>query len=255
MIEVSHLTKRYRDITAIEDLSFTVGKGEILGFLGPNGAGKSTTMRILTGFQPASSGTARVAGFDVFEEPLEVKRRVGYLPELPPLYPDMTVKAYLRFVAELKGVRRKELRNEVDRVAEATRVAHVMDRLIANVSKGYKQRVGLAQALLGHPEVLILDEPTVGLDPSQILEVRDLIKRLAGDHTVVLSTHILQEVTATCEKVLILARGRLVAHESLAALEAQHPGRSLDEIFLHLTSDIGPAAAPPAPAPGGASAA
>ena len=250
MIEVSHLTKRYRDITAIEDLSFTVGKGEILGFLGPNGAGKSTTMRILTGFQPASSGQARVAGFDVFEDPLEVKRRVGYLPEIPPLYPDMTVKAYLRFVAELKGVRRKAMAGELDRVAQAARIGHVMDRLVANISKGYRQRVGIAQALLGNPEVLILDEPTVGLDPSQILEVRELIKGLAGDHTVVLSTHILQEVTATCEKVLILARGRLVAHESLAALQARHPGQSLEEIFLHLTSDTGPA-----PAPGAESAA
>jgi ABC-2 type transport system ATP-binding protein len=253
MIEVSHLTKRYRDITAIEDLSFTVGKGEILGFLGPNGAGKSTTMRILTGFQPATSGTAKVAGFDVFEQPLEVKRRVGYLPEIPPLYPDMTVKAYLRFVAELKGVRGKAIAGELERVAEATRIGEVMGRLVANISKGYKQRVGLAQALLGNPEVLILDEPTVGLDPSQILEVRDLIKRLAGDHTVVLSTHILQEVTATCEKVLILARGRVVAHEGLAGLQARHPGRSLEEIFLHLTSDTGPV--PAAPAAGDATAA
>jgi ABC-2 type transport system ATP-binding protein len=243
MIEVSHLTKRYRDITAIEDLSFTVGKGEILGFLGPNGAGKSTTMRILTGFQPATSGRARVAGFDVFEEPLEVKRRVGYLPEIPPLYPDMSVKAYLRFVAELKGVRRKAMASELDRVAQATRIGHVMDRLVANISKGYKQRVGLAQALLGNPDVLVLDEPTVGLDPSQILEVRELIRGLAGNHTVVLSTHILQEVTATCEKVLILARGRLVAHEGLADLQARHPGQSLEEIFLHLTSDTGAAPA------------
>lgn len=237
MIEVSQLTKRYRDLTAIEDLSFTVEKGEILGFLGPNGAGKSTTMRILTGFQPATSGTAKVAGFDVFEQPLEVKRRVGYLPEIPPLYPDMTVKAYLKFVAELKGVPRKQRADEVDRVAAAAKVAHVMDRLIANVSKGYKQRVGIAQALIRAPEVLILDEPTVGLDPSQILEVRDLIRSLAGQHTVILSTHILQEVVATCEKVLILARGGVVAHEKLTDLQARHPGRSLDEIFLALTSN------------------
>jgi len=237
MIDVSRLTKRYRDLVAIEDLSFTVDKGEILGFLGPNGAGKSTTMRILTGFQPATSGTARVAGFDVFEQPLEVKRRVGYLPEIPPLYPDMTVAAYLRFVAELKGIPRKGRKDEVDRVAHAAQVAHVMDRLIANVSKGYKQRVGIAQALLGSPDVLILDEPTVGLDPSQILEVRDLIKSLAGKHTVILSTHILQEVIATCDRVLIIARGRRVAHERLADLQARHPGKSLDEIFLDLTSD------------------
>src|SRR5690606_19012942 len=199
--------------------------------------GKSTTMRILTGFQPATSGTARVAGFDVFEQPLEVKRRVGYLPEIPPLYADMTIAAYLRFVAELKGVPRKARRDEVDRVAGLARVAHVMDRLVANVSKGYKQRVGIAQALVGSPDVLILDEPTVGLDPSQILEVRDLVRSLAGQHTVVLSTHILQEVTATCDRVLIIARGKLVAHEGLETLRERHPGRSLDEIFLQLTSD------------------
>ncbi len=248
MIEVTQLTKRYRDLTAIEDLSFRVGKGEILGFLGPNGAGKSTTMRILTGFQPATSGTAKVAGFDVFEQPLEVKKRIGYLPEIPPVYPDMSIASYLRFVAELKGVPRKVRRDEVDRVAEAAKVSHVMDRLIANVSKGYRQRVGIAQALLGSPDVLILDEPTVGLDPSQILEVRELIRSLAGQHTVVLSTHILQEVSATCDTVLIIARGRLVAHEKLDALQARHPGRSLDEIFLQLTSDTRGAIAPP-PAP------
>ncbi|WP_373045599.1 ABC transporter ATP-binding protein [Vulgatibacter sp.] len=248
MIEVSHLSKRYRDLVAIEDLSFTVEKGEILGFLGPNGAGKSTTMRILTGFQPATSGTARVAGYDVFEQPLEVKRRVGYLPEIPPVYGDMTVAAYLKFVAELKGVPRKARAAEVERVADAARVAHVMDRLIDNVSKGYKQRVGIAQALLGSPDVLVLDEPTVGLDPSQILEVRDLIRGLAGRHTVILSTHILQEVVATCDRVLIIARGKRVAHERLADLQAKHPGKSLDEIFLDLTSDtrIAPPAAVPA---------
>ena len=238
MIEVSQLTKRYRDLVAIEDLSFRVEKGEILGFLGPNGAGKSTTMRILTGFQPATSGTAKVAGYDVFEQPLEVKKRVGYLPEIPPVYPDMTVAAYLRFVAELKGVPRRQRRDEVDRAADAAKVAHVLGRLIANVSKGYKQRVGIAQALIGKPDVLILDEPTVGLDPSQILEVRDLVRSLAGQHTVILSTHILQEVIATCDKVLIIARGKRVAHERLADLQARHPGKSLDEIFLDLTSDM-----------------
>lgn len=237
MIEVSKLTKRYRDLTAIEDLSFHVEKGEILGFLGPNGAGKSTTMRILTGFQPATSGTAKIAGYDVFEHPLEVKRRVGYLPEIPPLYQDMSVKAFLRFVAEIKGIDRKSRADEVDRVAQATKIDHVMDRLVANVSKGYRQRVGIAQALLGSPDVLILDEPTVGLDPSQILEVRELIKSLAGKHTVVLSTHILQEVTATCDRVLIIARGKRVAHERLEDLRERYPGSSLDEIFLQLTSD------------------
>lgn len=241
MIEVSGLTKRYRDLTAIEDLSFRVGKGEVLGFLGPNGSGKSTTMRILTGAQPATSGTAKVAGFDVFEKPLEVKRRVGYLPEIPPLYPDMSVGAYLRFVAELKGIPRKARKDEVDRVADLAHVSHVMDRLIANVSKGYKQRVGIAQALIGSPDVLILDEPTVGLDPSQIIEVRELIRSLAGKHTVILSTHIMQEVSATCDTVLIIARGKLRTHESLAALQERHPGKTLDEIFLHLTSDLPPA--------------
>jgi ABC-2 type transport system ATP-binding protein len=238
MIEVSGLTKRYRDLVAIEDLDFQVGKGEILGFLGPNGSGKSTTMRILTGFQPASSGTAKVAGFDVFEQPLEVKRRVGYLPEIPPLYPDMTVRAYLRFVAELKGLRRKARDAEVDRVARATQVHDVLGRLIANISKGFKQRVGISQALLGSPEVLILDEPTVGLDPSQLLEVRELIRGLRGQHTVILSTHIMQEVAATCDKVLVIARGKLRAHVDLASLQEAHPGKSLDEIFLQLTSDL-----------------
>lgn len=241
MIEVSQLTKRYRDLVALEDLSFRVEKGEILGFLGPNGSGKSTTMRILTGAQPASSGSARVAGFDVFEQPLEVKRRVGYLPEIPPIYPDMSVKAYLRFVAELKGVARKERAGEVERVAALAHVDKVMDRLIANVSKGYKQRVGIAQALIGSPEVLILDEPTVGLDPSQLIEVRELIRSLAGKHTVILSTHIMQEVSATCDTVLVIARGRLRTHESLSDLQARHPGKSLDEIFLQLTSDLVPA--------------
>ncbi len=246
MIEVSGLTKRYRELTAIEDLSFQVAKGEVLGFLGPNGSGKSTTMRILTGFQPASSGTVKVAGFDVFEKPLEVKKRVGYLPEIPPLYPDMTVKAYLRFVAELKGVPRKERAAEVDRVAQATHVDGVMDRLIANISKGYKQRVGIAQALLGSPEVLILDEPTVGLDPSQILEVRELIRSFRGKHTVILSTHIMQEVAATCDSVLVIARGQLRARDSLQGLQDKHPGMSLEEIFLKLTSDLESPTPPPA---------
>lgn len=244
MIEVNGLTKRYRDLTAIEDLSFQVSKGEVLGFLGPNGSGKSTTMRILTGFQPATSGTAKVAGFDVFESPLEVKRRVGYLPEIPPLYPDMSVRAYLRFVAELKGLKRKERDAEVDRAASATHLDGVMDRLIANISKGFKQRVGIAQALLGSPDILILDEPTVGLDPSQILEVRELIRSFRGKHTVILSTHIMQEVAATCDSVLVIARGKLRARDTLAGLQEKHPGKSLEEIFLQLTSDVTPPTPP-----------
>ena len=239
MIEVTGLTKRYRDRVAVEDLSFHLPEGEILGFLGPNGAGKSTTMRILTGYLPASSGTVKVAGFDVFEEPYEVKRRIGYLPETPPLYPEMTVRGYLKFVASIKGVRRGQMAAELERVAHATGVAEVMERLIQNLSKGYRQRVGVAQALLGNPPVLILDEPTEGLDPSQRAEVRQLIKGLAGQHTVILSTHILSEVTMTCERVLILNQGRMVAFDeirNLAHALGQGDQTSLEDIFLKLTA-------------------
>ena len=249
MIEVSRLTKRYRDLVAVDDLSFTVGKGEVVGFLGPNGAGKSTTMRILTGFLPATSGTARVAGFDVFEEPLEVKRRIGYLPEQPPVYDALTPRSYLRFCASLKGLPRQRVRDEIDRVAERTGVTAVMNRVIGNLSKGYRQRVGLAQALLGDPEVLVLDEPTVGLDPLQIREVRELVKSLAGRHTVILSTHFLPEVAMTCQKVLVIHQGRLVDFDTVEGLIARHlPGRRvtlediafLEEIYGKLVT------APPA---------
>jgi ABC-2 type transport system ATP-binding protein len=259
MIEVSGLTKRYRDLVAVDGLSFTVGKGEIVGFLGPNGAGKSTTMRILTGFLPATSGVAKVAGFDVFEEPLEVKRRVGYLPEQPPLHPDMTVRGYLVYVAGLKKLPRGRVKGEVERVANAVAVEQVMDRVIGNLSKGFRQRVGLAQALLGDPEVLVLDEPTVGLDPLQIREVRALVKGLAGKHTVILSTHILPEVAMTCEKVLVVNRGRLVDYDTLEGLIAKHlPGRQvtledlafLEEIYGKLVA--GPAEAEPVAAVTGA---
>ena len=239
MIEVTGLTKRYRDRVAVEDLSFTVPEGEILGFLGPNGAGKSTTMRILTGYLPATSGTVKVAGFDVFEEPYEVKRRIGYLPETPPLYPEMTVRGYLKFVASIKGVRRGQLATELERVSHSTGVSEVMDRLIQNLSKGYRQRVGIAQALLGNPPVLILDEPTEGLDPSQRAEVRQLIKGLAGQHTVILSTHLLSEVTVTCERVLIINQGRMVAFDeirNLAHALGQGDQTSLEDIFLKLTA-------------------
>ncbi|MBN1208118.1 MAG: ABC transporter ATP-binding protein [Myxococcaceae bacterium] len=239
MIEVQHLTKRYRDRTAIDGLSFTVNEGEILGFLGPNGAGKSTTMKILTGFLPPSEGTARVAGFDVFEQPLEVKRRIGYLPETPPLYLEMTVRGYLKFVASLKRLPGRGLKAEVDRVAGLTGVTDVMDRVIQNLSKGYKQRVGIAQALLGSPPVLILDEPTEGLDPAQRAEVRALIKGLAGKHTLILSTHILPEVTMTCEKVLIINQGKIVAYDEirqLATVHGQAEDVSLEEIFIKLTA-------------------
>jgi ABC-2 type transport system ATP-binding protein len=239
MIEVTGLSKRYRDRVAVEDLTFTVPEGEILGFLGPNGAGKSTTMRILTGYLPATSGTVKVAGFDVFEDPYEVKRRIGYLPETPPLYPEMTVRGYLKFVASIKGVRRGQMAAELERVAHATGVSEVMDRLIQNLSKGFRQRVGVAQSLLGNPPVLILDEPTEGLDPSQRAEVRQLIKGLAGHHTVILSTHILSEVTMTCERVLILNQGRMVAFDEIRNLtHALGPGdqTSLEDIFLKLTA-------------------
>jgi ABC-2 type transport system ATP-binding protein len=238
MIEVTGLTKRYRDRVAVENLTFSVPEGEILGFLGPNGAGKSTTMKILTGYLPATSGTVKVGGFDVFEEPYEVKRRIGYLPETPPLYPEMTVRGYLRFVASIKGVRRGQLATEVERVAHATGVADVLGRLIQNLSKGYRQRVGVAQALLGNPPVLILDEPTEGLDPSQRAEVRQLIKGLAGRHTVILSTHILSEVTMTCERVLILNQGRMVAFDEIRNLAHALGGdqTSLEDIFLKLTA-------------------
>jgi len=239
MIEVTGLSKRYRERVAVEDLTFTVPEGEILGFLGPNGAGKSTTMKILTGYLPASSGTVKVAGFDVFEEPYEVKRRIGYLPETPPLYPEMTVRGYLKFVASIKGVRRGQLTTEIERVAHATGVAEVLDRLIQNLSKGYRQRVGVAQALLADPPVLILDEPTEGLDPSQRAEVRQLIKGLSGKHTVILSTHLLSEVTVTCERVLILNQGRMVAFDeikNLAHALGQGDQTSLEDIFLKLTA-------------------
>ena len=211
MIEVQHLTKQYGPVTAVSDVSFKVEKGEILGFLGPNGAGKTTTMRILTGYMPATEGKALVAGYDVTEQPLEAKRRTGYLPETPPLYPDMTVSDYLTFCARIKGVAKSDRKARVISTMERTRIADVANRHCAKLSKGYRQRVGLAQALLHNPDVLILDEPTAGLDPKQIIETRNLIKGLAGDHTIVLSTHILPEVSQTCSRVVIINRGRVVA--------------------------------------------
>ena len=211
MIEVQHITKRYGRVTAVDDVSFRVERGEILGFLGPNGAGKTTTMRILTGYMPATEGRAIVAGFDVFTDPIDAKKRTGYLPEVPPLYPDMTVREYLEFVARIKGIAPKERKARVDGVMERTHVADMADRHCAKLSKGYRQRVGLAQALIHNPDVLILDEPTAGLDPKQIIETRDLIRHLAGEHTVVLSTHILPEVAQTCHRVVIINKGRVVA--------------------------------------------
>ncbi|MFQ5739287.1 MAG: ABC transporter ATP-binding protein [Acidobacteriota bacterium] len=224
MIQVEHLTKRFGPITAIDDVSFEVEKGQILGFLGPNGAGKTTTMRILSGYFPATGGRARVAGFDVFEEALEMKKRVGYLPEIPPLYPQMTVNGYLRFAATIKAVKSSQIRNRVESVKERCGLSDWGRRLVRHLSKGYKQRVGLAQALIHDPEVLILDEPTIGLDPKQIIEVRELIKSLGGDHTVILSTHILPEVSMTCEKVIIIKKGRIAAVDTPENLTSQLEG-------------------------------
>lgn len=224
MITVENLTKRYPNKTAIDGVSFNVEKGEILGFLGPNGAGKTTTMRIITGYMPATNGTVRVDNFDVFESPLDVRRRIGYLPENPPLYPDMEIAGYLRFVAKIKGVPKSSLDDEVARVMEKVNIADVKDRIIAKLSKGYKQRVGIAQALLNDPPVLILDEPTIGLDPKQIHEVRGLIKELAGSHTVVLSTHILPEVEQTCHRVIIIERGKIIAVDTPQNLRFQLKG-------------------------------
>ena len=221
MIEVQNITKRYGDFTAIDRVTFTVDKGEVLAFLGPNGAGKTTAMRILTCFMPATEGVARVAGFDCFDQPIEVKRRIGYLPEHPPLYQELTVTEYLTFVGRIKGMGAEDLRSGLDRVMERLALGDVRHRLIANLSRGYQQRVGLAQALLHDPPVLILDEPTLGLDPKQIIEIRELIKSLAGSHTVILSTHILPEATAVCQRVVIINNGRIVAVDSPEGLSAR----------------------------------
>ena len=214
MIEVQRVTKRYGPVAAVNDVSFRVEAGQILGFLGPNGAGKTTTMRVLTGYLPPTEGTATVAGFDVLDEPIEAKRRTGYLPESPPLYPDMTVREYLTFVARINGLAGAARRARLDQVMERTSIGDVADRHCGKLSKGYRQRVGLAQAILHNPEVLILDEPTAGLDPKQIIETRELIKELAGDHTIILSTHILPEVAQTCERVVIINQGRVVAEDT-----------------------------------------
>jgi len=221
MIQVDRLTKRYGPVTAIQDVSFSVEKGRIVGFLGPNGAGKSTTMKILSCFMAPSDGVARVAGFDVFSQSLEVRRRIGYLPENAPLYADLPVAAYLDFVAEIKGVSRGARRARVADVMERCFITDMQRRLIGKLSKGYRQRVGLAQALLGDPEVLILDEPTIGLDPKQIAEIRALIRSLAGQHTVILSTHILPEVSMVCDSVIIINRGRIVAQGTESELVGQ----------------------------------
>ncbi len=218
MIKVEGLSKRYARNVAVDDISFEVNKGQIVGFLGPNGAGKTTTMRILTCFMPPSAGKATVAGFDVMEQPFEVKKRIGYLPEVPPLYPEMEVGEYLHFVGKLKGIPKGDLAKRVKEVSEKVNVAEVSNKLIGKLSKGFRQRVGLAQAIIHNPDVLILDEPTAGLDPKQILETRQLIRSLAGDHTIILSTHILSEVEHSCERVIIISQGKLVAQDSVANL-------------------------------------
>jgi len=237
MITVKELTKKYARTTAVDRISFEVQKGQIVGFLGPNGAGKTTTMRMLTCFLPPTSGAATVAGFDVLEQPLEVKKRIGYLPETPPLYPEMETSEYLAFVGRLKGLAGNDLNKRVDYVCERCAIADVKQKLLGRLSKGYRQRVGLAQAIIHNPDVLILDEPTAGLDPKQINETRDLIKGLAGDHTIILSTHILPEVEQTCEQVIIINKGKLVATDSVHNLQSR--ARGAETILLELAGRNG----------------
>ena len=237
MISVKDLTKKYARSTAVDHISFEVQKGEVVGFLGPNGAGKTTTMRILTCFLPPTEGTATVAGFDVIEQPIEVKKRIGYLPEAPPIYPEMDAAEYLTFVGRLKGLSGSELRRRIDDVCERCSIGDVKKKLLGKLSKGYRQRVGLAQAIIHNPEVLILDEPTAGLDPKQINETRDLIRSLAGDHTIILSTHILSEVEQTCEKVIIINKGRLMATDSVENL--QNRARGAESVLVEVASRNG----------------
>jgi ABC-2 type transport system ATP-binding protein len=237
MISVKELSKRYARNTAVDHISFEVEKGQIVGFLGPNGAGKTTTMRMLTCFLPPTAGTAMVAGFDVLEQPLEVKKRIGYLPEAPPLYLEMRTAEYLTFVGKLKGLSGADLRQRVDSVCERCAITDVKNKLLGKLSKGYRQRVGLAQAIIHNPDVLILDEPTAGLDPKQINETRDLIKSLAGDHTIILSTHILPEVEQTCQQVIIINKGKLVATDSVSNL--QNRARGAESVLLEVAARNG----------------
>lgn len=224
MIEIKNLTKSYGSIKAIENLNFKVNKGEVVGFLGPNGAGKSTTMKIITGYMAPTTGVVTVAGHDVFENPIEVKKRIGYLPEIPPVYLDMQVNDYLAYVAQLKQVPKAEVSKKVQRAIEKTYLGDVQKRLIGNLSKGFKQRVGIAEAIVSEPEILILDEPTVGLDPKQVAEIRTLIQTLSGEHTVILSTHILPEVQATCKRIIIINKGKIVAEDTLDGLNRKMRG-------------------------------
>jgi ABC-2 type transport system ATP-binding protein len=237
MIEVRNLTKRYGELVAIRDISFTAATGQVLGFLGPNGAGKTTTMRIITGFMPATAGTVKVADYDIFDDSYEVRKRIGYLPENPPLYGDMTVTTYLRFVGRIRGIAKAEMTDAVDKVLHTCGLAEVTDRVVGHLSKGFRQRVGLAQALIHNPSVLVLDEPTIGLDPRQIIDIRTLIRELAGDRTVILSTHILPEVSQLCEKVVIINEGRIAVEDTLVNLTQ---GASLEQVFLrYIAKDTG----------------
>src|SRR5271165_5399380 len=236
MIKVEGLTKRYARNIAVDNISFEVEKGQIVGFLGPNGAGKTTTMRVLTCFIPPTYGTASVAGFDVQQNPMEVKRRIGYLPETPPLYPDMEVVEYLDFVGRIKGIPSADLPKRIDEVMEKCAVGDVRKKLIGKLSKGYRQRVGLAQAILHNPDVLILDEPTSGLDPNQLIGIRQLIRDLGKTKTVILSTHIMQEVEAVCDHVIIINKGEIVADDTLENLRVKNEGKSLENIFIKLTN-------------------
>lgn len=237
MIEVKNLTKNYGNHKAIDDLSFTIKKGNVYGFLGPNGAGKSTTMNIITGCLAASSGQVTIGGFDIFEDAVKAKKLIGYLPEIPPLYLDMKVIDYLKFIAEVKGVAKSEMMEKLFDVMEKTQTTDVAGRIIKNLSKGYRQRVGIAQALIGDPEIIILDEPTVGLDPKQIIEIRDLIRELGKEHTVILSSHILSEISAVCNHILIISEGKLVADDTAENLENTY-GTDLETIFLRLTGAV-----------------
>jgi ABC-2 type transport system ATP-binding protein len=235
VIEVNELTRYYGPKQAIANVSFKVNKGEILGLLGPNAAGKTTTMRILTCFMPPTSGTASVAGFDIFDQSMEIRRITGYLPENPPLYSDLSVEDYLKFVAKIKGIDKQRMKVEIDSVIEKASIGNVKDRVIGKLSKGFKQRVGLAQCLLNNPQVVILDEPTIGLDPKQIIEIRELIKNLKGEHTVILSSHILPEVEQTCERVVIISEGKVVAEDTPANLTARLKGS--DRVLLEVDGD------------------
>lgn len=237
MIRVSHLTKHYGQIHAVDDLNFEIGAGEVVGFLGPNGAGKSTTMNILTGYLSATHGTVEVDEVDILDDPMHARRKIGYLPETPPLYPEMTVREYLRFVAEIKGVAKTTRKEQVDRQMETVGADEVADRLVGNLSKGYRQRVGLAQALMGNPSVLILDEPTSGLDPRQIIEIRELIREIGKDRTVVLSSHILPEVSAIARRLMIIHQGRIVADGSPQGLAGEYFGEGAILVTVEATSD------------------